>query len=249
MFIISKISIALISPLGSALFGGLIAVLLGLFGRDRSALCFGILSIAWLGVWSLPVASDWLRAQLEQQFPVVPVEALPLAEVAVVLGGGIYPREHGKRWHNLESAADRVWHAARIYHAGKAQILLLSGGHNPRISATSEAMAMRAFLRDLGVPDEAIRLEQRSRNTSQNAKFSAQWLQEQGVGRILLVTSALHMPRAVALFEAQGLAVIPAATDHEVQERPLWQDWLPTASALDGSGRAMKELIGRFVGR
>lgn len=108
---------------------------------------------------------------------------------------------------------------------------------------------MHAFLRDLGVPDEAIRLEERSRNTSQNAKFSAQWLQEQGVGRILLVTSALHMPRAVELFETQGLAVIPAATDHEVQERPLWQDWLPASSALDGSARAMKELIGRFVGR
>lgn len=249
MFIVSKFAISLISPLGSSLFGGIIAVLLGLFGRSRLALYFGILAVVWLGVWSLPVASDWLRAQLEQQFPAVPVEALPPAEVAVVLGGGIYPREYRQRWPNLKSTADRVWHAARIYHAGKARVLLLSGGHNPRISATSEAVAMRSFLQDMGVPYEAIWLEQRSRSTTQNAEFSARWLQARSLDRVILVTSALHMPRSVALFEAQGLSVIPAATDHQVQERPLWQYWLPAASALDGSARAIKELVGRFVGR
>ena len=92
-------------------------------------------------------------------------------------------------------------------------------------------------------------LEERSRNTSQNAVFTADILARRGIDRILLVTSAIHMPRSKALFEAQGLEVIPAATDHEVQAIPGWRNWLPSTDALDGSSRAIKEIVGRLVGR
>ena len=108
---------------------------------------------------------------------------------------------------------------------------------------------MRQFMRDLGVPGQVLVLENRSRNASQNAEYSAEALAEQGVNRILLVTSAFHMPRAKGLFEAQGLEVIPVATDHEVLSRPLWRNLLPETSALDGSSRAIKEIVGRLVGR
>lgn len=107
---------------------------------------------------------------------------------------------------------------------------------------------MRQFMRDLRVPGQALVLESRSRNTSQNAEYSAEILTEQGVNRILLVTFAYHMPRAKALFEAQGLEVILVATDHEVLSRPLWRSLLPETSALDGSSRVIKEIVGRLVG-
>ena len=101
----------------------------------------------------------------------------------------------------------------------------------------------------LSVPNPAMVLEERSRNTSQNAAFTADILARREIGCILLVTSALHMPRSKALFKAQGLGVIPAAKDHEVQAIPAWRNWLPITDALDGSSRAIKEIVVRLVGR
>lgn len=249
MFVVSKVAIALISPLGTSLFGGLFAIFLALSGRRRLAFWLGMVALLWLWFWSLPLASHWVRDYIESQHPPLVVEAVPRAEAIVVLGGGVSPAGYGGRYPNLESGADRVWHAARLFHKDKAPIVLLSGGSDSEHSATSEAEAMRHFIAALGVSEGAILLEENSRNTTQNADYSASMLSERGITRILLVTSALHMPRAKALFKARGLDVIPVATDHEVLSRPLWRDLLPQTSALDGSSRAIKEVIGRLVGR
>jgi uncharacterized SAM-binding protein YcdF (DUF218 family) len=90
-------------------------------------------------------------------------------------------------------------------------------------------------------------LEEDSRNTRENARFTAQRLRPGS--RILLVTSALHMRRAAALFESQGFLVTPAPTDHEARTRFSTVDWLPDAEALDGSARAFKEILGRAASR
>ena len=108
---------------------------------------------------------------------------------------------------------------------------------------------MALFMGGLGVDRDVLLLESASRNTTQNAVFTAALLAERGINRILLVTSALHMPRAVARFEEAGMIVIPAPTDHEVLLRPGWQRWLPDTGALDGSASAMKEWVGFWVGR
>lgn len=249
MFAVSKLAIALISPLGTSLFVGLAALFLVLSGRTRQAFWLGTLALVWLWFWSLPVASNWLSSHLEDKHPPVAVQDVPQAEAIVVLGGGVTPAGHGELYPNLESGADRVWHAARLFRASKAPLVLLSGGSDPEHSAFSEAEAMRKLMADLGVSERAILLEQESRNTIQNAEYSAAILTEQGISRILLVTSAYHMPRAKGVFEAQGLEVVPVATDHEVLSRPLWRNLLPETSALDGSSRSIKEIVGRLVGR
>lgn len=140
-----------------------------------------------------------------------------------------------------------MWHAARLYHAGKAQRLLLSGGV-VREGEGSEAEAMQTLLLDLGVPASAMVLEGTSQNTRSNAAQSASLLQAQGVDTVILVTSALHMPRARRTFERMGLRVIPAPTDFEVINEP-WQasQLLPEADALNGSARAFKEWVGRLA--
>lgn len=249
MFVVSKIAISLISPLGASLFGGLLALLLALIGRKRLALWFGFTALLWLWFWSLPATSNWVLGYLEDQHPPMSIQDVSQAEAIVVLGGGVSPASSGELYPNLQSGADRVWHGARLFHASKAPLVLLTGGSDPEHSATSEAEAMRQFMADLGVPKETMVLENRSRNTSQNAEYSAEFLAEEGVNRIILVTSAYHMPRAKRLFEAQGLEVVPVATDHEVLSRPLWRNLLPETSALDGSSRAIKEIVGRLVGR
>lgn len=249
MFVISKLAIAIISPLGSAILGGLLALLVGFLGFRRLALVLGVLSVAWLWVWSLPATSYALRGYLESQYPPMAVDATPEAEAVVVLGGGTWPMQFDQPYPNLGAASDREWHGARLYQAGKAPFLILTGGYNPQFSATSSAETMRRFMSDLGVPDSAMVLEDQARNTTENALFTAQILRDRGIKRILLVTSALHMPRSVALFERQGLEVVPAATDHEVRPQPAWRRWMPSTDALDGSSRAIKEVVGKLVGR
>ena len=89
------------------------------------------------------------------------------------------------------SAADRVWHAAALYRAGKARWVLVSGGNKPGDEdVVPEAEAMAVVLRALGVPASALRLEGRSRNTRENAQLSLALARQVDAKRVLLVTSA-----------------------------------------------------------
>lgn len=246
---ISQLVTALVSPLGTALLLWTLCLLL-ISRHRRLGLALGMLGLAWLLLWSTPLASDALRGAIERQAGPRLLTEAPVNAVAVVLGGGISgPRQPERPDPDLGASADRVWHAARLYHAGKARHLLLSGG-TVRTGDGSEAEAMRQFLLDLGVPGSAIWLEQDSQNTAANAERTADWLRQRGIARITLVTSALHMPRARAAFERTGLQVDPAPTDFEVIPLPLdLQSLLPDAGALNGSARAMKEMVGRWAGR
>ena len=163
----------------------------------------------------MPATSHWLASQIENQFPQVQISSVPHAQAVVVLGGTVSPPMIGYAEIDLKSGADRVWYAARLFHAGKAPLVILSGGGDLERQAFSEARAMAVFLQDLGVPTQAIALEETSHNTRENAALSTTLLKARGIKHILLVTSALHMPRALALFKAQGIKVTPAPTDFE----------------------------------
>ncbi|AUB83856.1 YdcF family protein [Candidatus Thiodictyon syntrophicum] len=236
-------------PLGLSLTLCLLGLLLLALGRRRWGLGTLLVAVVWLGVWSLPAVSDALRQSLEGRFANLAVAELPVAEAAVVLGGAIDAGPPGWPYPDLGSAADRVWQAARIYHAGKAKRLILSGGRLAwQGERLPEAQAMGRLLADLGVPAAALVLEERSRNTRENALYSAELIRTLGIERVLLVTSALHMPRALASFRAAGVAAIPAPTDFEVMPQPAQAlRWLPDAGALAGSTRALKEYLGWWV--
>ena len=251
MFFLSKFVIWLLSPLGMAFCMAGLALALTWRRHLRSSMALAALALFWLWAWSMPMLSHWLNNSIEQQYPQMPIAALERAPAIVVLGGALSPPPLGGSEIDLHSGADRVWYAARLFHAGKAPLLILSGGSDPEYEAFSEARAMAIFLADLGVPAQAMVLEEQSSNTRQNAANSAALLQARGINRILLVTSALHMPRAKALFTAQGLQVIPATTDFEASQppQPGLLAWLPDAWALNGSGMAIKEIVGRWVGR
>lgn len=236
------------APLGTALLLGLLGWLLIGSRRPHTArrgrrllLVAGL----WLTVWSLPVVSESLRGAWEARAGERMLDRLPPAAALVVLGGGVSGALPPWRPDpDLGASADRLWHAARLYHAGKAPVVVLSGGV-VRTGGGSEAQAMRQLLQNLGVPDAAIWLEDQSADTAGNAERVVRLLRARGIERPLLVTSALHMPRAVREFARAGLAVTPAPTDFEVinPTQDLLQ-WVPSADALGGSGRAFKELLG-----
>ena len=109
------------------------------------------------------------------------------------------------------------------------------------------------MLLTLGVPDSAISLEGRSRNTTENARETVKLIRAIEARRVLLVTSAMHMPRALSIFQRtfrdSGVTVLPASTDVEGLPgtlHPLGR-WLPDADSLALSTRALKEYIGLFA--
>ena len=246
---LDKLLAELAYPLGFSLSLCLLGLLLLALGRRRSGVGVILVAVGWSGVWSLPAVSDALRQSLEGRFSYLAVAELPVADAVVVLGGAIGPGPPGWPYPDLGAAADRIWHAARVYHAGKAKRLILSGGHLAwQGERPSEAGAMSQLLTDLGVPAGALVLDERSRNTRENALYSAELIRTLGIERVLLVTSALHMPRALASFRAAGVEAMPAPTDFEVMPQPAHPlRWLPDAEALAGSTRALKEYLGWWV--
>ena len=244
-----KFVIFLISPLGTALVGVPLAVVLARRAR-RLASALAVACWAWLWLCSTPAFSNLLVGAVERSVPYIPLQLLPRKPAMLVLGGGVEPPQHAGHLPHLNSAAARVWYAARLYKAGKASLVVLSGGDgNPGVDLGSEASAMRSLLLDLGVPSQAIILENRSLNTRQNAAYSAAILGRLGINNVLLVTSALHMRRALAQMRKHGLHAIPAATDFEARRKSGIRAWLPQAGALRRSAYAIKETVGWLAGR
>lgn len=248
---LDKLLAQLAYPLGLATVLILAGLLLVVARRLRSGLAVGLAGLAWLTLWSLPAVSDRIRTSLEQRHQNLPAEAAPEADAIVLLGGGERGTPTDWPYPDLGRGADRIWHAARLFHAGKAETIIVSGG---RMGWTGDrqtgAKAMRELLIDLGVPGLAILMEAESRNTRENAVNTAAIAEKQKIERVLLVTSALHMRRSLATFEAAGLEAVPAAADFEVMpEPPHPLRWLPDAEALHDSTRAIKEYLGYWVYR
>jgi uncharacterized SAM-binding protein YcdF (DUF218 family) len=116
---------------------------------------------------------------------------------------------------------------------------------------------MAAVIEIMGVPASAVVQESESGNTYQNATGTKIILEQRNLHRILLVTSALHMPRAMALFKQQGIEAISAPTDF-ISRSTSWADasWpdlilglLPSAEALQQTTQALRELLGSAVYR
>ncbi len=242
----------LVSPLMLVLLGGLLALLLLWRGWRRAGTVLAFLCLGGLWLASTPWLAWTLAMSLETRYPPVPAQASPVADAVVVLGGALAaPRPPAQPHIGFGAAADRVWHAAALYRAGKARWVLLSGGHQPREEYVApEVEAMAEVLRVLGVPASAMRQEGRSRNTFENAVLSVPLVRQLGARRVLVVTSALHMPRALATlqmaFAGSGVTFLPAATDAEALGNvpDPWAGWWPEARSLEWSSRSIKEHLG-----
>lgn len=252
---LAKLLPACFSPLGIA---GILLVLAMVYKRrERMTRTVLGLALALLYLGGNRYVALALNRSLEGRYS--PPQPIPQAEAIVLLGGGTNGWGAPRPLPEVNGAADRLFYAAWLYRQGKAPFILVSGGlleWSPRESTPAQDMA--TLLRELGVPAEAIRQQGRSRNTAEDALQCARLLQEQGIHRILLVTSAFHMPRAVNLFRARGLEVIPAPADYTVSDdewRALWspqlQLWLlslvPQADYLALTSRVLREYLGLLV--
>jgi uncharacterized SAM-binding protein YcdF (DUF218 family) len=237
----------LVLPLGASLALGALA--LALLGLRRSGLAGACIAagLALLWAFSTPAVSDRLVYPLERRHPPRPLAALPTADAILVLGGTMKLPLPPREFPEVSDAADRVLHAARLHRAGKAPLVVVSGGPKP---TRAEAESMGWLLEQLGVPPAAVVREDTSLTTHENCVRSREVLAAADIRRVLLVTSALHMPRALATCRAAGIDAEPAPTDYWVADEDLDAlDFTPRIEALLVSHLALHERIGWVVYR
>lgn len=249
---LAKLVPLLLYPVGLTLLLGLAGLGLARFHLVRVGRGLVMLSLMLLWVTSTPIFANWVYSALEAEYPVTALDTLPHADVAIVLGGSVGQPVPPRLTPDAGDAYDRVLHAARLFRAGLVEAILVSGGNLPwQPGAKPEAELVADLLVELAVPRSAIVLDPESQNTHENAVNSAAIMAAKGWRDALLVTSAAHMPRAVATFRKAGLPVIPATTDVEVTY-PLFQSLLditPDADALKRTTDALKEYVGLMAYR
>jgi len=205
--------------------------------------------VVWLWFWSTGAVCRWTGLALESQWldkdgRIPLVESFPEADIIVILSGGMGIATNRSPYAEMYCGADRVWQGARLFRAGKAKGIVLTG-----IESRESTIPL---LRDFGVPEEAISVDNDSKNSEENAKFTAGILRHEGVAspKILLVTSAFHMKRSVLMFRkyAPEIEVVPAPSDFEIVagcDEPLtFTSFLPNVHALARNSVHFKEFVG-----
>lgn len=204
----------------------------------------------WLALWLLatPVVSSALARSIATRPRDISADlegSAPERRALVVLSAGAAPPELGvPRMERLSGAAmDRCIGAARIYQTYGFEWVIVTGRH-AQLAPAELAGGMGDLMVALGVPRERILLETEATDTKENALFTARMVRELGAEQVVLVTSALHMPRALRWFERAGIRAIPAPVklDPIAAVRP--GGLLPTSTALSRSDRVLHEIVG-----
>jgi uncharacterized SAM-binding protein YcdF (DUF218 family) len=228
-------------PPASPLLIGMAGLLLW---RRRPRLGMALCAACIVTLWALstPILADAL-ARTTENYPALDPAHLTSsqarAQAIVILGGGMRRNAPEVGGDAPSAGTDfRLIEGARVARATHLPILM-SGG-------ADEAAAMRRFMEeDLQLPVRWV--ESESRNTHENAVFSAAMLGKEGIRRIILVTSSPHMTRAAAEFAAAGLEVTAAPAEMASRDEPGALALAPSVMALGRSYSALYELAGRLV--
>ena len=171
-------------------------------------------------------------------------------DIGVLLGGYSAPvilPNHDR--HNFSERANRFNNAIELYFSGKIKKLLLTGGSGGLIKGMpSEAEEIYDYLIVMGIPPEDIIVESKSRNTRENAKFTAEIIQKNFKNSsILLITSAWHLPRASRCFQKVGLKFDPFGADHMTEDIISLDVYLlPSTTVINKWEFLLKEWVGFF---
>lgn len=238
----------LVVPLNLCVALLLIAMLLFIARQRKTAILIASLALSWTVFWSLPATSLWAGGRLEQLYPHALPTDLPPAQAIVVLGGNTANgRANWFEPYDSATAIPRVDNAALLYKAHRAPLIIVSGAALD--GGVSEAQMMANALKQQDIPDEALILEAGSYTTYENGIMTAQELKQRKIDRILLVTSALHMPRSMAVFRKLGITAIPAPSAPQiiVPSDPQFSFWQPNLRVLAASRSIVKEYVGLLV--
>lgn len=249
MFYLSKTLPALVMPLGLAI----VILLLAFVTRNRW-LTLSALLILYFS--SLPPVGRFMIGVVESGQERRLADRMDSADAVVVLSGGRTLAPGSARvseWND----ADRFFGGIELFAAGKAPLLVFTGGTSPwEGDIATEGEVLAKYAKAWGVPEERILLTGPVQNTREEADKVASLLRSEKIGdaengdpRILLVTSAFHMSRATTEFGKRGLSVRPYPVDFMVSSARHLNptDFFPSPQALLNTTIALRELMGRLI--
>ena len=195
----------------------------------------------------MPIISSKLIGYLEKDYILQDALAIDNADAIVVLSGMIKTiKVDDKLKYEFGGAVDRILSGIDLFKNNKASLLILTKGPLPWSLGMPEGEYLKEFAVKFGVPKESILLTDNVKNTDQEAKSVKKLLNSNDV-KVILITSAFHMPRAKKVFEASNIKVIPFAVDFINSHQKLtFMSFVPSAGALSGTSFFVREMIGRL---
>lgn len=240
MFIIQKILSSWIMPSGLLI---IFLIALGVILKKRYKL------LSW-GVFTIAVITYLINTGIGTYIFVKPLESAyeeselntSKFDAVVVLGGGITfgPQKIYLNPHALQRVYTGTWLAKKLNIP-----IIVTGGSTPGRKEIPEAVIMKEVVENTGIESGRIIPEPNARNTYENALYTYEICKENGFKNILVVTSAVHMKRAMRCFEKFDIQVTPYPTDYKYDySNPSWIDFVPNPQALDANLSVFHELIG-----
>lgn len=245
-FIATKILVWLIFPLSLGILLLVLSYAAILLRRRRLFHCLFLTGFFVVYLCSIEPGSDFLLKPLERKY--LSTRNSPLkADAIVVLSGDlrrkVFPRQ------DVEVNGNRVLKGVRLFKEKAAPVLIMTGGSGDLFNpGLKEAVLMKELASELGVPADKILVETRSRNTRENIVYTKQILDKIKARKIILVTSAFHLPRAYALSTKAGIDAVPVAAEFYATDEgydPF--SFFPSPLHLLYSGAAIKEYVGIFA--
>jgi uncharacterized SAM-binding protein YcdF (DUF218 family) len=202
-------------------------------------------------VFGLSPVPNWLLLPIEQRFPAWQDDGRPLAAI-VVLGGAIDTGISAARGQlELNDSAERMVAMADLARRFPTVPVIFTGGAGSPVDGdVTESEVVEAHLSEFGLAKGRIMFERRSRNTVENARFTREMLDLKAGDRVLLVTSAFHMPRSMGLFRRAGFDVVAYPVDFRTRRNDdAWRPFLAASDGLTRTDLAVREWIGLAAAR
>lgn len=250
---LSKFLPLFVYPLGFASLLLLFALIVWKKPRLAKTLIFITLILLFIG-GNRYVASAVVRS-LERQY--LPIEFVEPVDSIVILGGGTEPAISPRQSIEVNAAGDRVIYGAMLARQFPNAKVIVSGGDIEFLDTapSTPAQDMAGLLEFMGVTKERILIQGNSQNTFEDAQFTCKLIAENNFSLTLLVTSATHMPRSMAVFTSAGCQVTAAPTDFTITDaawQKLWHpnieeffiNLIPSYTNLSALTKTLKEYFG-----
>ena len=217
-----------------------------IFGLIIGSKKTSFVGVVILVICSMPIISSKMIAYLESDYELNQPSEIDTANAIVVLSGMVTTIK-SKNGLNYEwgGAVDRFFTGINLFNLDKAPTLIFTGGKLPWSIGIPEGEFLREEAIKLGIPKKDILLTENVENTDQEAKAIKKLFSIDNP-KIILVTSAFHMPRAQLVFEAAGINVIPFPVDFKTGAGKLtFMSFIPSAGSFASTNFFVREMIGR----
>ncbi|WP_293865029.1 YdcF family protein [uncultured Alsobacter sp.] len=250
-FVASKILWLVGSPTNALLLGTCLGLLAAAFTRwRRPGLGVAMLCVALLAIAGLTPLSRRLILALEDRFPPYAEDGRPISGI-IVLGGPVEQQISLARGQlSLNESGDRIVALAALARTRPTVPVVFTGGSAALFGEeASEAGTLARYSGWIGLAPGRLTIEERSRNTLENALYTRDLLKPAQGSRYLLVTSAFHMPRSVGLFRKAGFDVVAFPVDYRTTGPDDFDGFIRASDGLRLTDLAVREWIGLAAAR